>query len=91
LPFPRLASTLIAAIASAAVIVTAAHAASKPKTGAYKAAKGQVQLGCSVTAYTTLRGRFVSATTAKGVIRQETIVAGSVCDTLELKFTAKRS
>lgn len=28
---------------------------------------------------------------AKGVIRQETIVAGSVCDTLELKFTAKRS
>lgn len=43
-----------------------------------------------VTVYTTLKGRFTSATTAKGVIRQESIVAGSTCDTYELKFTAKR-
>lgn len=43
-----------------------------------------------VTLYTTLKGSFTSATTAKGVIRQESIVAGSVCDTYELKFTAKR-
>jgi hypothetical protein len=43
-----------------------------------------------VTSYTTLKGSFTSATTAKGIIRQETIVAGSVCDTYELKFTAKR-
>lgn len=43
-----------------------------------------------VTVYTTLEGRFTSATTAKGTIRQETIVAGATCDTYELKFTAKR-
>jgi hypothetical protein len=43
-----------------------------------------------VTLYTTLKGRFTSPTTAKGIIRQESIVAGSTCDTRELKFTAKR-
>lgn len=43
-----------------------------------------------VTSYMTLKGSFTSATTARGVIRQETIVAGSVCDTYELKFTARR-
>jgi hypothetical protein len=43
-----------------------------------------------VTLYTTLKGRFTSPTTAKGIIRQESIVAGSTCDTHELKFTAKR-
>jgi hypothetical protein len=43
-----------------------------------------------VTVYTTLEGRFTSKSTAKGSIRQETIVAGSVCDTYKLKFTAKR-
>ena len=43
-----------------------------------------------VTLYTTLKGRFTSATRATGTIRQESIVAGSICDTLTLKFTAKR-
>lgn len=43
-----------------------------------------------VTVYTTLKGSFTSATTAKGVIRQESVVAGSTCDTYELKFTAKK-
>ena len=43
-----------------------------------------------VTLYTTLKGRFTSPTTAKGIVRQESIVAGSTCDTRELKFTAKR-
>lgn len=43
-----------------------------------------------VTVYTTLKGKFTGATTAKGIIRQESVVAGSVCDTYELKFTAKR-
>jgi hypothetical protein len=43
-----------------------------------------------VTLYTTLEGRFTSATTVKGTIRQESIVAGSTCDTYKLKFTAKR-
>jgi hypothetical protein len=43
-----------------------------------------------VTLYTTLEGRFTSATTAKGIIRQESIVAGSTCDTYELTFTATR-
>ena len=43
-----------------------------------------------VTLYTTLKGRFTSATTATGVLRQESIVAGSTCDTYELKFTARR-
>jgi hypothetical protein len=43
-----------------------------------------------VTLYTTLEGRFTSPTTATGVIRQESIVAGSTCDTYELRFTARR-
>jgi hypothetical protein len=43
-----------------------------------------------LTLYTTLEGRFTSATTATGIIRQESIVAGARCDTYELKFTAKR-
>lgn len=42
-----------------------------------------------VTVYTTLRGSFTTPTIAKGIVRQETIVAGSVCDTRNLKFTAK--
>ncbi len=44
-----------------------------------------------VTVYTTLKGSFTSATVAKGILRQETIVAGSVCDTRNLKFTARRA
>ena len=43
-----------------------------------------------ITVYTTLKGRFTSLSTAKGILRQESIVAGSTCDTRELKFTAKR-
>lgn len=43
-----------------------------------------------VTLYTTLQGRFTSAGRAVGTIRQESIVAGSMCDTYKLKFTAKR-
>jgi hypothetical protein len=43
-----------------------------------------------VTLYTTLEGRFTSATKVTGTIRQESIVAGSTCDTFKLKFTAKR-
>ena len=43
-----------------------------------------------LTLYTTLEGRFTSATKATGTIRQESIVAGSACDTYKLKFTAKR-
>jgi hypothetical protein len=43
-----------------------------------------------VTVYTTLEGKFTSATTVKGIIRQESVVAGSLCDTYKLKFTAKR-
>jgi hypothetical protein len=44
----------------------------------------------ALTLYTTLEGRFTSKTRAKGIIRQESIVAGATCDTYELKFTAKR-
>jgi hypothetical protein len=130
------------------LLSTATHShAATPKTGVFKAAKGQIQLGydfkfsvdkggkriknvvahvleyCDgsttsstttvgpsltwsvkngkfsgrkkeryedVTVYTTLEGRFVSPNLARGTIRQETIVAGSVCDTRKLKFTAKR-
>ena len=43
-----------------------------------------------VTLYTTLEGTFTSASTFKGTVRQESIVAGSTCDTYKLKFTAKR-
>lgn len=41
-----------------------------------------------ISYYTTLEGRFTSATTAEGIVRQESVVAGSVCDTYELDFTA---
>lgn len=44
-----------------------------------------------ITVYTTLRGSFTGRRTAKGVVRQETIVAGATCDTRELRFTAKRT
>jgi hypothetical protein len=43
-----------------------------------------------ITVYTTLEGRFTDARTAKGIVRQETIVAGSTCDTYALRFMAKR-
>lgn len=43
-----------------------------------------------LTLYTTLEGKFTSATTATGTIRQESIVAGATCDTYKLKFTARR-
>ena len=43
-----------------------------------------------MTIYTTLKGRFVSRTKAVGIVRQESIVAGSTCDTYELDFTALR-
>ncbi len=42
-----------------------------------------------MTLYTTLEGSF-SGSSFKGTIRQESIVAGSICDTYKLKFTAKR-
>ena len=58
------------------------------KGGKFSGRKKEVQEG--VTVYTTLKGRFTSPSTAKGIVRQETIVAGSTCDTYELKFTAKR-
>lgn len=38
--------------------------------------------------YTTLEGSF-SANTATGTVRQESVVAGSVCDTYSLEFTAE--
>jgi hypothetical protein len=43
-----------------------------------------------VTVYTELVGRFTSPTTATGTLRQQSVVAGSVCDTYRLKFTARR-
>jgi hypothetical protein len=60
----------------------------KIRGGKFSGRKKETQEG--VTLYTTLKGRFTSPTTAKGVLRQESIVAGSTCDTYELKFTAKR-
>ena len=58
------------------------------KGGKVSGRKKETQEG--VTLYTTLEGRFTSARTFKGTIRQESIVAGSTCDTYKLKFTAKR-
>lgn len=43
-----------------------------------------------ITVYTTLKGSFKTAKKAVGIVRQETIIAGSVCDTYELDFTALR-
>ncbi|MCK9248617.1 MAG: hypothetical protein M0P31_06525 [Solirubrobacteraceae bacterium] len=140
-------SLIVVATATLALAVPAASLAATPRTGTFKARKGQIVRGydlkftvdrggkrikgvvahvlesCGgsstsqiatvgpdltwkvrsgkfsgrkkekadgVTVYTTLKGRFTSPTTARGVIRQETIVAGYVCDTYELKFTAKR-
>lgn len=60
----------------------------KIKNGRFTGRKKESAHG--VTLYTTLKGRFTSRTRAKGVIRQESIVAGSTCDTYELKFTAVR-
>ena len=60
----------------------------KIKNGKFSGRKKETYDG--VTVYTTLEGRFTSRTKAVGTIRQETIVAGSVCDTYKLKFTAKR-
>jgi hypothetical protein len=58
------------------------------KGGRFSGRKKESQEG--VTVYTTLEGRFTSASTAKGTLRQESIVAGSTCDTYKLKFTARR-
>jgi hypothetical protein len=60
----------------------------KIKKGRFSGRKKESSGG--VTLYTTLEGRFTSRTTVKGTIRQESIVAGSTCDTYKLKFTAKR-
>lgn len=59
------------------------------KGGKFSGRKKESAYG--VTLYTTFKGRFTSATTAKGIVRVESIVAGSTCDTYELKWTAKRS
>jgi hypothetical protein len=141
----RVARTVLLGVTALLACVAVAHAAA-PKSGTFKSAKGQIQLGydfrftvdkggkriskvvahvlesCDgsstsstttvgpkltwtvtggkfagrkkerydgVTVYTTLQGSFTSPTVAKGIVRQETIVAGSVCDTRKLKFTAK--
>jgi hypothetical protein len=59
----------------------------KVKNGRFSGRHKEV-LG-DVTAYFTFKGRFTSKGRAKGVLREETIVAGSVCDTRELKWKAK--
>jgi hypothetical protein len=56
--------------------------------GRFSGRKKEVAHG--VTVYTTFEGRFTSRSTVTGVIRQESIVAGSVCDTYRLRFSARR-
>lgn len=58
------------------------------KNGRFSGRKKETYDG--VTVYTTLKGSFKSAGKAVGIVRQETIVAGSTCDTYELDFTALR-
>ena len=60
----------------------------KVKNGKFSGRQKETYDG--VTVYTTLEGSFKSAGKAVGIVRQETIVAGSVCDTYELDFTALR-
>lgn len=43
-----------------------------------------------VTTHIDFRGRFTSPTRAQGTLKMDTIVAGSVCTTYKLKWTAKR-
>jgi hypothetical protein len=54
--------------------------------GSFSGRLKEVQDGVSV--YTTFEGHFTSATSVEGIIRQESVVAGSVCDTYKLTFTA---
>ena len=54
--------------------------------GSFSGRQKEVVDGVSV--YTTLEGRLIDAESAEGIIRQESVVAGSVCDTYELSFTA---
>ena len=44
-----------------------------------------------VTVYFTFEGKFTSKNKAEGVLREESIVAGSTCDTYELDWKAKRA
>ena len=70
------------------VTTVAPEASWKIKGGKFSGRKKES--GNGVTLYTTFKGRFTSKTTAKGIVRVESIVAGSTCDTHELKWTAKR-
>jgi hypothetical protein len=136
---------LIVLVLLLSIAITAVALAATPRTGTFKAARGQIQRGydlrftvdrggtrikdvvahvleeCGgesqtatvgpqltwrvtngrfsgrqresadgVTVYTTLEGRFTSPTVAQGTIRQESVVAGAVCDTYKLRFTARR-
>ncbi len=44
-----------------------------------------------VTVYFTFEGKFTSKSKAQGILREESIVAGSTCDTYELDWKAKRA
>ena len=61
----------------------------KVKNGKFKG-RHKEKVG-SVTAYFTFNGKFTSAKKAKGILREETVVAGAVCDTKNLKWTAKKA
>lgn len=56
------------------------------KNGTFSGRKKEVW--GSVTVYFTFQGKFTSATHATGIVREESIVAGSRCDTYKLKWTA---
>jgi hypothetical protein len=60
----------------------------KVKNGKFRGRKKESAGG--VTIYYTFKGRFTSSTKAKGILRSESIVAGSTCDTRELKWSAKK-
>jgi hypothetical protein len=60
----------------------------KIRGGKFSGRKKETQEG--VTLYTMLIGSAPSQFRPKGILRQETIVAGATCDTYELKVTAKR-
>lgn len=69
------------------VTTFAPDSAWKIKNGKFKGRHKESSSG--VTIYYTFKGRFTSSKKAKGILRSESIVAGSTCDTRSLKWSAK--
>lgn len=68
-------------------VTVAPDAKWRVRNGSFSGRKKEVH--GSVTDYYTFKGKFVTRKKAKGILRLERVVAGSVCDTYERSFTAR--